>query len=161
MNPKKQSALPENQQDDSKSTSKSIILALRKIMQYMDIHSKKLSKLYGLTVPQIICLYEIYEHGPICISEISKNIYLSASTIVGIIDRLEENHFVIRTRELKDRRIIYLSITEKAKIFLTTSPELLHNKLDRVINDMGSTEQLTLTHSVEGVVNMLKLLQSV
>jgi DNA-binding MarR family transcriptional regulator len=161
MNPQKQSSLPKKQQDNLKSTSKNIILSLRKIMQYMDIHSKKLSKLYGLTVPQIICLYEIYEHGPICISEISKNIFLSASTIVGIIDRLEENHFVTRTRKSNDRRIIYLSITEKAKIFLTTSPELLHNKLDQFINDMSSTEQLTLTHSIEGVVNMLKLLQSV
>lgn len=140
--------------------AKNIILALRKIMQLMDLHSKKLSKLYGLTVPQIVCLYEIEARGPICITELSKSIFLSNSTIVGIVDRLEENNFVTRTRALKDRRIIYLSVTEKTKIFLSASPELLHNKLRNFINNMAAAEQLALTNSIESVLRMLEYLQN-
>lgn len=40
----------------SEQRSKSIILALRKIMQQMDYHSRRLNKCYGLTLPQIVCL---------------------------------------------------------------------------------------------------------
>lgn len=138
-----------------KHPAKDIILALRKIMQYLDLHSKKITKLYGLTIPQIVCLYEIDEHGPISISKLSKNIYLSNSTIVGIIDRLEEKKFVTRTRDAKDRRIIYLSVTSKAEEFFSTSPELLHNKLKGFINNISASEQLMLTNSIELVLNML------
>ena len=61
----------------SEQRSKDIILALRKIMQQMDYHSRRLNKCYGLTVPQIVCMYEIYENGRMTISALSKKIYLS------------------------------------------------------------------------------------
>ena len=140
----------------SEQRSKSIILALRKIMQQMDYHSRRLNKCYGLTVPQIVCLYEIYENGRMTISALSKKIYLSMSTIVGVIDRLEEKQFVNRTRDIQDRRIIYIDITEKGKEFVSAAPYLLHNRLNDNLQVLTVEEQITLANSINLLVDLLR-----
>lgn len=140
----------------SEQRSKSIILALRKIMQQMDYHSRRLNKCYGLTVPQIVCLYEIYENGKMTISTLSKKIYLSMSTIVGVIDRLEEKQFVHRTRDIQDRRIIYIDITEKGKEFVSAAPYLLHNRLNDNLQVLTVEEQIALANSINLLVDLLR-----
>ncbi|KTD66894.1 MULTISPECIES: MarR family winged helix-turn-helix transcriptional regulator [Legionella] len=140
----------------SEQRSKSIILALRKIMQQMDYHSRRLNKCYGLTVPQIVCLYEIYENGRMTISALSKKIYLSMSTIVGVIDRLEEKQFVNRTRDIQDRRIIYIDITEKGKEFVSAAPYLLHNRLNDNLQVLTVEEQIALANSINLLVDLLR-----
>ena len=140
----------------SEQRSKDIILALRKIMQQMDYHSRRLNKCYGLTVPQIVCMYEIYENGRMTISALSKKIYLSMSTIVGVIDRLEEKQFVNRTRDIQDRRIIYIDITEKGKEFVSAAPYLLHNRLNDNLQVLAVEEQIALANSINLLVDLLK-----
>ncbi|QLZ67758.1 MarR family transcriptional regulator [Legionella sp. PC1000] len=140
----------------SEQRSKSIILALRKIMQQMDYHSRRLNKCYGITVPQIVCLYEIYENGRVTISALSKKIYLSMSTIVGVIDRLEEKQFVNRTRDIHDRRIIYIDITGKGKEFVSAAPYLLHNRLNENLQVLTVEEQIALANSINLLVDLLR-----
>ncbi|HHF7346166.1 TPA: MarR family transcriptional regulator [Legionella feeleii] len=140
----------------SEQRSKMIMLALRKVMQQMDHHSRRLNKCYGLTVPQIICLYEIYETGIMTLSVLSKRVYLSTSTLVGVIDRLEEKGFVNRTRDSKDRRIIFIDITKKGKEFVCSSPYLLHNRLNENLQTLAKEEQIALANSVDLLVNILK-----
>lgn len=139
----------------SDQRSKRIILALRKIMQQMDFHSRRINKCYGLTVPQIICLYEIYENGAMTISRLSKQVFLSMSTLVGIIDRLEEKDFINRTRDTKDRRNIFINITIKGNQFVNSSPYLLHNRVHENLRTLPEKEQEELSKSVELLVNIL------
>lgn len=139
----------------SEKRAKKIILALRKIMQHMDNHSRRLNKCYGLTVPQIICLYEIYEKGVVTLSLLSKNVHLSMSTLVGVIDRLEEKGLVKRMRDIKDRRIIFIDITDKGTEFVSSSPYLLHNRLNVNLQELTEIEQINLANSVDILVNVL------
>jgi DNA-binding MarR family transcriptional regulator len=68
----------------------------------------------GITRPQIMVLEQIKEK-PKTIGEISKKIDLSYSTVSGIVDRLERDKIVTRTRDTKDRRIVWVSLAEGAK----------------------------------------------
>lgn len=141
---------------ESEQRSKKIVLALRKIMQHMDFHSRRLNKSYGLTVPQIICLYEIFENGAMTISSLSKKVYLSMSTLVGVIDRLEEKELVNRVRDKLDRRIIFIDITTKGKEFVNAAPYLLHNRLNENLQALKEEEQIALANSVNLLVSLLK-----
>jgi DNA-binding MarR family transcriptional regulator len=142
----------------SEQRSKMIILALRKIMQHMDHHSRRLNKCYGLTVPQIICLYEIYEKGVMTLSVLSRGVFLSMSTLVGIIDRLEEKGLLVRTRDSKDRRNIFIDITQKGREFVTSSPYLLHNRLNERLQGLAEEQQTTLARSIDLLVGLLNYL---
>lgn len=156
MNTNDPDQFEKNIDNQSEKRAKRIVLALRKIMQHMDNHSRRLNKCYGLTVPQIICLYEIYEKGAMSLSLLSKNIYLSMSTLVGVIDRLEEKGFVQRIRDIKDRRIIFINITTKGIEFVRSSPYLLHNRLHDNLQELTEIEQINLANSVDILVNVLK-----
>jgi DNA-binding MarR family transcriptional regulator len=138
------------------SYSKRIILALRKIMQHMDHHSRNLDKEYGITIPQLVCLYEIFERGVMTLSVLSKSVHLSSSTLVGIIDRLEEKKLVKRTRDTEDRRIIFIEITEKGREFVIKTPHLLHNRLDEHFKSLQEDEQIIIANSLDILVDILK-----
>jgi DNA-binding MarR family transcriptional regulator len=135
--------------------SKRIVFALRKIMQQMDHHSRNLDRQYGITVPQLVCLYEIFEKGVLTLSVLSKLVHLTSSTLVGIIDRLEEKGFVMRTRDTEDRRVIFIEITEKGTKFVSTSPHLLHNKIDEQFKIISEAEQILIANSLDLLVEML------
>ncbi|MBI2792943.1 MAG: MarR family transcriptional regulator [Gammaproteobacteria bacterium] len=135
---------------------KRIILALRSIMQSMDSHSRKLNKLFDITVPQIICLYEIFEKGAMTLSVLSKSIHLTSSTLVGIIDRLEEKKLVTRMRDVVDRRAIFIDITEKGRDFVKNVPQLMHNRLYGSLSSLSESEQIIIANSLELLVHILE-----
>jgi DNA-binding MarR family transcriptional regulator len=156
MNPNEQKQFePSLADSQSEQRAKKIILGLRKIMQHMDNYSRKLNKCYGLTVPQIICLSELFEKGVMTLSLLSKSVHLSMSTLVGVIDRLEEKGFVQRTRDLKDRRLIFINITHKGIEFVASSPYLLHNRLDDKLQNLSQVEQHNLANCVDVLVSLL------
>jgi len=66
-----------------------IIMRLRQILQEMSRHSKNLLEKYEITIPQLICLQEIFKHGPISLGALTKIVFLNNSTVTGIVDRLE------------------------------------------------------------------------
>jgi len=65
----------------------------------------------GITMPQSLVIGTLIKYGEMKISDLSKKIYLSNSTISGIVDRLEKQQLVIRTRSEEDRRIIYVKVS--------------------------------------------------
>ena len=132
-----------------------IVFALRKIMQQMDTHSRRLMKDYDITVSQLVCLYEIFEKGALTLSIISKNVHLSNSTLVGVIDRLEEKGLVKRTRDTEDRRAIFIDLTQKGREFVSGAPHLLHNRLDEKLKTISESEQIIIANSLDLLVDML------
>lgn len=136
--------------------AKRIMLALREVMQEMDNHSRRLMKNYDITIAQIISLYAIYEKGAMTLSVLSKHVHLTSSTLVGVIDRLEEKGFVKRTRDTEDRRAIFIDVTKKGREFVETSPHLLHNRLDDKLKSLSASEQIIIANSLDILVTMLR-----
>jgi DNA-binding MarR family transcriptional regulator len=106
-----------------------IIRALRRIIRATDIHSHKLSTQYKITGPQLACLLAVQSSGPLTGSTLAQNVYLSPSTVVGIIDRLEEKRLVKRERSSKDRRQVHISITPLGEQLIADAPSLLQDIL--------------------------------
>ena len=103
-----------------------ILQALRRIIHVVDVQSRRVSERHGVTVPQIICLHKIVESGPMTTNALSKEIFLAASTVIGILDRLEAKGYISRTRDSTDRRLVYVDATPEGKVFLENSPDLIH-----------------------------------
>lgn len=133
-----------------------IVDSLRKVMQQMDTHSRRLMREYDITVPQVICLYEIFERGAVTIAVLAKRVHLSPSTLVGVIDRLEEKKLVRRSRDVVDRRAVFIDITEQGRAFVATSPHLLHNRLYESLQGLTESEQIVIANSLEMLVLMLE-----
>ena len=60
-----------------------VLIAIRRITQRIDQHSKRLVKQFGLTGPQLLILKEIDQSEEITASDISRAISLSQATATG------------------------------------------------------------------------------
>ena len=94
------------------SYSKKVIWFLRRLIQADNLHTRALSKRYHVSSSQLACVIALYDHGPMPLSQVAKEILVDSSTVTGLIDRLEIKGLVERSRSSLDRRIITVSLTE-------------------------------------------------
>ncbi|MBN1758708.1 MAG: MarR family transcriptional regulator [Chitinispirillaceae bacterium] len=68
-----------------------------------------------LSKHELFTLMLVERKGEITMSQIAAYVNVSMSTATGIVDRLVKNGFLVRNRTETDRRIVIISLTEKAK----------------------------------------------
>jgi len=120
-----------------------IMMRLRQIIQELSKHSKHIQENYKITVPQLLCLQEVYEHGPISIGALTKIVFLNNSTVTGIVDRLEKRDLVKRTRISQDRRQVHVEITDEGTRFIHKAPEPLQRRFIERLQELDE-EKITL-----------------
>jgi DNA-binding MarR family transcriptional regulator len=97
----------------------------------------------------------ICEHDSITQAELSRHILLSASTLVGVIDRLESKHLVQRQRDTSDRRRIHLVATERGRQIASSAPVPLHERLVRALSEVVPARREVMAGYLEELVQML------
>ncbi|MUJ25315.1 MarR family winged helix-turn-helix transcriptional regulator [Aliivibrio fischeri] len=132
-----------------------VLVAIRQIIRAIDLHSKKLSKEYGLTGPQLILMRAIQEMDNVTIKELSKHTNVSQATTTTIIDRLELNGYVQRIRSESDRRKVHAHLTDKGKELLDNAPLPLQDSFVNKFHNLETWEQSLLLSSVQRVSAMM------
>ena len=134
-----------------------ILRALRRITRSIALHSRQLAACSNITAPQLICLRAVIDNGqPITATAISREIHVSPSTVVGILDRLEDKGLVRRERGREDRRIVFVTATEAGVALAKDTPSLLQKKLADALNALPELEQATITLSLERIVHLME-----
>lgn len=140
----------------SESYELRILQSLRRIIRAIDIQSHKLASIYKITGPQLWCLLAVKENGPLTTGHIAKKIYLSPSTVVGIIDRLEKKELVVRNRDNRDRRQVYVSITPKGEKLIVDTPSLMQDTLAKAIVQLPELEQVSIAMALEKLTELME-----
>ncbi len=129
---------------------------LRQITHELNTYSKYLQEHFGITIPQLITLREIYEHGPLSFSELTKILSLNNSTVTGIVDRLEKHNLVRRTRTSRDRRRIDVVITQEGTDFLTNAPPPIQPGFIQGLEEMSREEVDKILSSADAILELLR-----
>jgi DNA-binding MarR family transcriptional regulator len=133
-----------------------ILQSLRRIIRAIDLNSHRLAHLHNITGPQLICLLAVKESGPLTSGSIAKKVYLSPSTVVGILDRLEKKELVLRSRDGKDRRQVFVSITPKGEKLISDTPSLIQDTLSKAIVELPELEQVTIAMALERLTELME-----
>lgn len=128
---------------------------LRRVFQVVNEQSKRAMRETGLTGPQLWAIKVIAGHGPIRVSDLAQRLYLHNATVVGIIDRLENQGLVARTRSQEDRRVVMVDLTTHGKALVARSPEVAQGLLVAGLEKI-SREKLEIIS--EGLKLMVKIL---
>lgn len=136
-------------------TSNQILVALRRITRVIDLRSKKLEKLAGLTVPQLLVLQTIRDKGEQTVGELARRISLSQSTVTSILMRLQTKRLVVKEKPQEDRRKVLITLTELGRERLDDSPELLQREFINRFQSLESWEQSMLVSAVERIANIM------
>lgn len=83
-------------------------------------------------------LYVLWEHGQLTITEISRLTSLAKTTLTSMLDRMEAGGLIERIPDKKNRRQIFISVTEKAKQY-REKYDLISDKMNKIFYD-GFTE---------------------
>ena len=142
-------------QINAEQISLQIIMRLRQIMQEMSKHSKLILERYKISTPQLICLNEVFQHGPISIGALTKIVFLNNSTVTGIVDRLEKRELVKRVRVSKDRRQVHVEVTDQGVAFINEAPKPIQDQfMDRLLT-LDEDKIGLILWSLEMLVDML------
>lgn len=120
-----------------------------------DEFNEHLMKL-GITRVQWIAMYYLLKHGQLSQAELADKMDIKASTVVRLIDRMEKEHLLIREKDTQDRRVTYLSLSEKGR---TRIEELLPEgeTMSRVFSQGISDEEFAVFKAVlDKMVNNIK-----
>lgn len=136
-----------------------ILRAIRRIIRSVDLYSFKLATEFGVTVPQLTCLLRVVEAGPMSLKALAREVDLSASTLVGIVDRLEKKGLVRRERSRTDRRQVLISATMAGAVLATGSPTPLQDRLATALHMLPEGEQAAIASSLERIVDLMQIRQ--
>jgi DNA-binding MarR family transcriptional regulator len=122
--------------------------------------TKELARQVDLTGPQLTVLKMLEGLGDLSLSELSERIRAQNSTVTGIIDRMEREGLVTRTRSTEDRRVVKIRLTDKgskiARAIAVEPMEIFRGALDSLT--AGETRELLkiLTKIAKRVQSIVK-----
>ncbi|OGO80482.1 MAG: TrmB family transcriptional regulator [Clostridiales bacterium GWC2_40_7] len=105
----------------------------------------------GMTMPQSFVMGILVKSGEMKLTELSREMKLSNSTVSGIIDRLEKQQLVERTRSEKDKRIVHVKATHKFH-------ELHDEFVDRAEKSFESLLDTATSEDMDIIINGLNVL---
>jgi len=68
---------------------------------------------YGVTLPQFGILEALHHLGPLSQGELAEKLLVTGGNITYVMDRLEEQGLVCRTRAPEDRRVVRARLTDE------------------------------------------------
>jgi len=133
-----------------------VLRSLRRIIHGVDLYSKQLAITAQVTAPQLVCLLHVVNNGPVSATAIGREVHLSPSTVVGILDRLEEKGLVERQRSREDRRIVRVTATREGVELARKAPSPLQQTLAKSLSELPELEQATIALSLERIVALME-----
>lgn len=132
-----------------------MLVALRRVMRAVDIHSRRLVHSHGLTGPQAVVLKEVVRAATLTSGELARRVSLGQGTVTEIVKRLESRQLLRREQSARDRRRVYVSATQAGYDVIAESPPLLQETFAQRFNALKDWEQNLLLSSVQRVAELM------
>lgn len=134
--------------------SDQVIVALRRVIRAVDLHSRTLVESFGLTGPQALILKAL-QNGSLSAGELAARVSLSQGTVTDILNRLEQRDLIKRIRDTEDRRRVIVEATDSGLVLLKQSPPLLQERFAQRFINLQEWEQTQLLSSLQRIAAMM------
>ena len=129
--------------------SKSEILALDAYIKLMRAADSITARAHlvlpdGVTLTQFAALEALYHLGPLFQSELAAKLLKSGGNLTLVVDNLERDGLVSRTRDPSDRRFVKVELTPKGSRFIGVLFPKIAAGLTREFSVLSSRDQLAL-----------------
>ncbi len=132
-----------------------VLISLRQIIRATDLYSRKLSKVSGLTSPQLLIMQAIGAKGEITMGDLANEVSLSQATVTTILDRLEKRHLIERKRGESDKRRVYATLTPDGSGIIEQAPTPLQEEFIDRFDRLEDWEQSLILSSLQRVAAMM------
>lgn len=106
-----------------------LICLFHRIMALYHLLLREELKKYQLTFSHALVIHLLNAEGARPLVEISKRLDIPVSSLSGMIGRLEEMNMVLRKRDERDRRIVWIRLTDKSREMVRDLSRTQTNKI--------------------------------
>jgi DNA-binding MarR family transcriptional regulator len=89
--------------------------------------------------------------------EIKNYLNLNASTVTGIVNRLERNGYVARLPKSGDKRVSNITLTVEGQKLLNNLPPLLQEELLSKLMNLPASEVMQIEDTLDKLINILDI----
>ncbi len=114
---------------------------IRRLVRALDIHSRRIDRQVGLTLPQLMVLAALGRMGEVTSRALAAEADLSPPTVVGILDKLEGKGLIHRYRSERDRRVVHARLTAAGLAALARAPDPLGEGLGGAFRALPGEER--------------------
>ena len=134
-----------------------VLINIRKIIRSINLESKRIEREFGISIPQYLCLNFLKTSANFraTSTEIGQHLNLNASTVTGIVSRLEKKGFVARLLNPEDKRSSFIYLTALGDKIIGTIPDLLQDKLTVKLKELNLEQLKQLQDSLGLLVNFM------
>ncbi|WP_019640055.1 MarR family winged helix-turn-helix transcriptional regulator [Paenibacillus fonticola] len=104
-----------------------------------------------LTTSQLSVLEVLEQNGQLKPSDLIPFLATTPAAVTMLLDRMEKAELIRRDRDEDDRRIVWISITEKGKTETVRGITIRHNYLDGVLSRLSTHNQQLLVYLLSKV----------
>ncbi|WP_298265212.1 MarR family transcriptional regulator [uncultured Lutibacter sp.] len=136
-----------------------ILIKLRKIVRSINLESKRVEKEQGVSIPQLLCLQFLAEQEDYKTnaSKLKSFLNLNASTISGIIRRLENKGLIAKLPKAADKRVTLISLTAKGMELLQSAPITFQQKLSEKLQALPPEKLQTIIDGIDILTNIMEV----
>ncbi|MBF7096544.1 MarR family winged helix-turn-helix transcriptional regulator [Alkalibacter mobilis] len=78
---------------------------------------------------------------------------VTLGTLTTAINNLEKKEYVARKRGVKDRRVVFLSLTEKGQNIFDLHQEFHDDMINEIVNSLSDSEELALMKGLNNLID--------
>lgn len=109
-----------------------------------------------LSMSEVHTLENIYKSETKTMSDVARRALVTQGTLTVAINRLVKKGYVARYKDDEDKRIVRLSLTQRALDLLKIHDAFHENMIDTFINDLKVDEDVNLIHSLEKIMEYFR-----
>ncbi|ANY68948.1 MarR family transcriptional regulator [Paenibacillus algorifonticola] len=106
-----------------------------------------------LTEGQLNVLDLLLQHQPMKPSDLLQHLATTPAAITTLLDRMERNELIVRTRDTADRRIVWVSVSGKGKSEAQRGKEVRTKLISEALDRISSHNQQLLVYLLGKVAN--------
>jgi len=136
-----------------------ILIKLRKIVRSVNLESKRVEKEQGVSIPQLLCLQFLAEQEDYRTNASKLKIFLNlnASTISGILKRLEKKGLVAKLPKDSDKRVTLISLTANGMELIKSAPITFQEKLSKKLQALPPEKLQTIIDGIDILTNIMEV----
>lgn len=132
-----------------------VLVALRRIMRAVELHSRKLGREAGLSGPQLVLMQALRDMGAVPIGALARRVHVSQATATALVDRLQAKGLATRARCHEDGRKVLVRLTAAGSRRLRRAPQPLQTHFVERFRALAEWEQTQILSALQRVGQMM------
>lgn len=133
-----------------------LVVAMARTYNDLFFQIEKSLQEFDLNISEFGVLEMLYHKGDQPVQKVAEKILVTSGTITYVINKLEKKEFVVRRKCNKDKRVYYVSLTEKGKDYIS---HIFPKHKDFLNNLFKDLDEESKTQLLDNLIQLRKVLR--